>query len=77
LKRIWIASRGGVSWRGNLNVKLASTDKVFIRYYNGEWLEFNARFGRRYLPLIKELIELAGHKRVECSFWFVGFSRSL
>ncbi|MCD6487765.1 MAG: hypothetical protein J7K21_00885 [Desulfurococcales archaeon] len=64
IRKIWAASRGGVTWRGNLNIRLVSRDKVLIRYYNGEWLEFNVRFGRRYLPLISELIELAKRKRV-------------
>mgnify|MGYP000288810324 CR=1 FL=1 len=64
VKKIWLASRGGVTWGGNLNIRLVSRDKVLIRYYNGEWLEFNVRFGRRYLPLISELIELAKRKRV-------------
>jgi len=64
IKSKWVASRGGIIWRGNLNIKLLSTDKVLIRYYNGEWLESDVRFGKRYLPLIKELIELARHKRI-------------
>ncbi len=62
-KRKWIASRGGVTWRGNLNIKLISTDKVLVRYYDGEWLEFKVRFGEKYLPLVNELIELANQKR--------------
>ena len=64
IKRKWLASRGGVTWRGNLNIKLLSTDKVLIRYYDNEWLEFNIRFGSRYVSLIKELIELANQKRI-------------
>ncbi|RLG79451.1 MAG: hypothetical protein DRO40_12880 [Thermoprotei archaeon] len=64
IRRIWVASRGGVTWRGNLNIRLVSTNRVLIRYYNGEWLEFSARFGRKYLPLIRELIELAKYKRI-------------
>ena len=38
IKKKWIASRGGVTWRGNLNIKLTSTNKVLVRYYNGEWV---------------------------------------
>ena len=63
IKRKWIASRGGVTWRGNLNIKLLSTSEVLIRYYNGEWLRFKVRFGKNYLPLIDELIELASQKK--------------
>ncbi len=64
IKRKWIASRGGVTWRGNLNIKLLSTDKVLIRYYNGEWLRFKVCFGKKYLSLINELIELANQRKI-------------
>ena len=64
IKRTWIASRGGVTWRGNLNIKLLSTDKVLVRYYNGEWLKFKAVFGKKYLLLINELIELANRRKI-------------
>jgi len=64
IKKKWVASRGGVTWRGNLNIKLISTDRVLVRYYNGEWLEFKMRFGEKYLSLINELIELASYKRI-------------
>jgi len=64
IKKKWIASRGGVTWRGNLNIKLTSTNKVLVRYYNGEWLEFKVAFGERYLSLIKELVKLANQKKI-------------
>jgi len=64
VRKKWLASRGGVTWKGNLNIKLILTDKVLIRYYGGEWLKFNVRFGRKYLPLIKELILLANQKKI-------------
>jgi IS605 OrfB family transposase len=64
IKRKWIASRGGITWRGNLNIKLLSTNEVLIRYYNGEWLRFKVRFGKKYLSLINELIELANQRKI-------------
>jgi len=64
IKKKWIASRGGVTWRGNLNIKLTSTNKVLVRYYNSEWLEFKVAFGERYLSLIKELVKLAKQKKI-------------
>lgn len=64
IRKNWIASRGGVTWKGNLNIRLVSTDRVLIRYYNGEWLEFKARFGRKYIPLLNELIELSNQKKM-------------
>ena len=64
VKKIWLASRGGVTWGGNLNIRLVSRDKVLIRYYNGEWLEFKARFGGKYVPLLNELIKLSNQKKM-------------
>ncbi len=64
IRRNWIASRGGVTWKGNLNIRLVSTDRVMARYYNGEWLEFKARFGKKYIPLLNELIELSNQKKM-------------
>ena len=63
LRRIWIASRGGVTWRGNLNIKLVSTNRILVRYYNNDWIELETRFGKKYLPLIEELVELANARR--------------
>jgi len=63
VRRIWIASRGGVTWRGNLNIRLASSNRVLVRYYGGEWIELEAGFGKRYIPLIEELIELASSRK--------------
>lgn len=62
IRKIWIASRGGISWRGNLNIRLVSTDRVLVRYFDGEWIELEARFGKKYLPLIEELIQLANQR---------------
>ena len=64
IKRKWIASRGGITWRGNLNIRLLSSDKVLIRYYSREWLRFKIRFGKKYLPLINELIDLANRRKM-------------
>ena len=64
IRRNWIASRGGVTWKGNLNVRLVSTDRVMVRYYDGEWLEFKIRFGKKYIPLLNELIELSNQKKM-------------
>jgi len=35
-----------------------------VRYYNGEWLEFKARFGGKYVPLLNELIKLSNQKKM-------------
>jgi len=61
IKKVWVASRGGVTWRGNLNIRLVSSNKVLVRYYDSEWIELEARFGKKYIPLVNELIEVANN----------------
>lgn len=64
VKRLFIASEGESSRYGNRNVRLESTDMVKIKYpYDGSWLLFKSEFGRKYLHLIQELVELAKAKR--------------
>ena len=60
VKRLFIVSEGEASRLGNRNVRLESTDTVKIKYpYDGSWLTFRACFGEEYLPLVRELVELA------------------
>jgi len=63
VRRICVASRGGVTWGGNLNIRLASSNRVLVRYYGGEWIELESRFGKKYIPLIEELIELVNGRK--------------
>ncbi len=50
---------------GNRNMRLVSMDFVKVKYpYDGSWISFKALFGKDYLPLIEELIELARQKRI-------------
>ncbi|MEM0232898.1 MAG: hypothetical protein QXL22_02645 [Candidatus Nezhaarchaeales archaeon] len=48
-------------------MRLDDSSKVRIRYpYDKSWLSFRARFGENYVPLVKELSELA--KSRKCSY---------
>ena len=63
--RLFIVSGGETSRLGNRNVRLESTDTVRIKYpYDNSWLTFRACFGEKYLPLVRELAELARQKRI-------------
>ncbi|WP_264890766.1 hypothetical protein [Vulcanisaeta souniana] len=65
IKRLFIVSDGEASRLGNRNIRLESVGVVKIKYpYDSSWLTFKALFGREYLPLVAELVELARQKRV-------------
>jgi len=60
IRKLFIASEGEASRFGNRNIRFESTDTVRIRYpYDGSWITCRAQFGKTYLPLIEELVELA------------------
>ncbi len=67
IRRFWIASRGNKWDRGNRNIKLMPKDSYFevlIKYpWDGSWIEAKAFFGEEYIPLLKELIELANKRK--------------
>ncbi len=66
IHRFWIASRGNKWDKGNRNIKLIPRDtyfEVLIKYpWDGSWIKARAFFGERYVPLLRELIELAGRR---------------
>ncbi len=65
IRKLFVVSEGEASRLGNRNVRLESTDTVKVKYpYDGSWLIFRARFGKRYLPLIQELMEFAKTKKI-------------
>jgi IS605 OrfB family transposase len=61
-KRLFIASRGFSAQNGNRNIRLLSTDKLKINIPRYGWIKCDTRFGERYLPLVKELVEKALNK---------------
>ena len=68
IHRFWITSRGNKWDRGNRNIKLIPREnrfEVLIKYpWDGSWIKAKAFFGEKYIPLLRELIELA-NKREE------------
>ena len=66
IRRFWIASRGNKWDKGNRNIKLVPKDGYFevsIKYpWDGSWIKAKALFGEKYIPLLRELIQLASKK---------------
>ncbi|MEM0341534.1 MAG: hypothetical protein QW387_02190 [Desulfurococcus sp.] len=65
IKRMWFANRGNKFDGGNRNIRIHVRENhvvVKIRDPWGGWLEGRAFFGERYIPLLKELEELAGRR---------------
>ncbi len=66
IHRFWIASRGNKWDRGNRNIKLIPMENYFevlIKYpWDGSWIRARAFFGKKYVPLLKELVELADRR---------------
>ncbi len=60
LRKPLLYSVGGKHENGNRNIRLASTDKVLIKIPHAsgkhEWIVAKVRFGKKYLPMIQELI---------------------
>ena len=65
IRKFWFASRGNKSDKGNRNVKFhVLEDHVLIKVKDpwGKWVYGRAYFGKEYLPLLKELEDLASRK---------------
>ena len=67
IKRMFLASRGFSSNKGNRNIRLVSTREVLVRTLNKKWLKLGVKFGRRYFALIEELVRLALQKKASYS----------
>ncbi|MGC9112885.1 hypothetical protein [Acidilobus sp.] len=63
IKRRWVACRGNKSDEGNRGIKFhVLEDHVEVRVrdpWSGEWVHGRAYFGKEYLPLLRELEDLA------------------
>jgi len=65
VRRPFIVSEGESSRLGNRNVRLEDTGLVRVRYpYDGSWIILRAEFGQKYLPLLRELVDLARQREV-------------
>ncbi|RLF22973.1 MAG: hypothetical protein DRN15_07520 [Thermoprotei archaeon] len=60
LRKPLLYSVGARCEKSNRNIRLVSTDKVLIKIPHAsgkhEWIEVGVRFGKKYLPLMRELI---------------------
>jgi len=67
VRKFWIASRGNRFDRGNRNIRLIPQENhfdVLIKYpWDGSWIKGKAFFSEKYIPLLRELIELADRKQ--------------
>jgi len=67
VRKLFIISRGNKYDKGNRNVEIIPSTKFFqvlIKYpWDGSWIECRAFFGEKYIPLLRELLELANQKR--------------
>ncbi|QIW25329.1 hypothetical protein EWF20_06780 [Sulfolobus sp. S-194] len=65
IKRRWIACRGNKNDKGNRGIKFhVLEDHVEVRVKDpwGKWIYGKAYFGKKYLPLLRELEELSKRK---------------
>ncbi len=64
IKKLFIASRGFTANKGNRNIRLLSTNELQVNIPWREWLNFKVLFGKRYIPLVNELVEKALSKKL-------------
>nr|WP_202945690.1 hypothetical protein [Thermogladius calderae] len=66
IKRFWTASRGNRFDYGNRNIKLVPREgffEVLIKYpWDRSWIRAKAFFGEKYIPMLRELVELASRR---------------
>jgi len=62
VKKLFIISRDNKWERGNRKIKLIPREEYFevlVKYpWDSSWIKAEALFGRKYIPMLKELIEL-------------------
>jgi len=64
VRKLFIVSGGESSRLGNRNVRFEDTNLVKVKYpYDGSWVILQTEFGEEYLPLLRELVELAKQKK--------------
>jgi len=56
-RRVFIASRGFSSNKGNRNIRLLSSSELEVNIPRKGWVKFRVLFGEQYIPLIRELAE--------------------
>ncbi|MCD6488922.1 MAG: IS200/IS605 family accessory protein TnpB-related protein [Desulfurococcales archaeon] len=64
LRKLFIVSRDFSSNKGNRNIRLLSTNKLQVNIPWKGWMTFRVLFGKRYIPLVKELVGKALTKKM-------------
>ena len=67
IRKLFIASRGFASNKGNRNIRLLSTNELQVNIPWKGWVKFKVVFGKQYIPLVNELIEKALSKQLSYS----------
>ncbi|MEM1772162.1 MAG: hypothetical protein QXN65_08975, partial [Ignisphaera sp.] len=63
VRKLFIASRGFSANKGNRNIRLESTNTLYVNIPREGWVKFKVSFGEKYVPLVKELVELAESRK--------------
>ncbi|MEM1777989.1 MAG: hypothetical protein QXU96_01305 [Ignisphaera sp.] len=63
VRKLFIASRGFSANKGNRNIRLESTNTLYVNIPREGRVKFKVSFGERYVPLVKELVELAESRK--------------
>ncbi|MCD6301571.1 MAG: hypothetical protein J7L82_05825 [Staphylothermus sp.] len=65
VKKLFIISNGESSRFGNRNVRFESINIMKVKYpYDGSWIMLRAAFGRKYVSLIQDVVELTKEKKL-------------
>ncbi|OYT44234.1 MAG: transposase [Desulfurococcales archaeon ex4484_42] len=64
VRKLFVASRGFTSNKGNRNIRLLSTSELQVNIPWKGWVKYRALFGKRYIPIVRELAEKALSKRM-------------
>ncbi len=64
IKKLFVASRGFSANRGNRNIRLLSTSELRVNIPWKGWIKFRVLFGKRYIPLVNEVVEKALSKQL-------------
>lgn len=59
IRKLFVASRGFSSNKGNRNIRLLSTSELEVNIPWRGWVKFRVLFGGQYIPLVSELVEKA------------------
>ncbi|MCE4618614.1 MAG: IS200/IS605 family accessory protein TnpB-related protein [Desulfurococcales archaeon] len=62
IRRLFIVSRGFSANKGNRNIRLISPNELQLNIPRKGWVKFKILFGKKYIPLIEELVKKASSR---------------